>query len=70
MRANTGVKDSRVTIRICSEILEEIRAEAKAEHLSVSDFFLNLYRDSKNKKDNNLEERVKVLEQALLKDRK
>ena len=57
------VKDAQLTIRMNSEVVAEMRAEASTLNISLADFVLKLYQDRHANTD--LADRVKTLERAV-----
>ena len=59
----TTLKDTQVSLRLSSELLEAMRSEAKAENISLSDFIIKLFQE--RTKDKDLEKRLEALERFV-----
>lgn len=59
------LKDGRVSLRINSDILDQIKADAALAKLSLADYVVSLYTEVKSNTKKDLEERVKLLEAAV-----
>ncbi len=57
------LKDTQVSLRLSSELLEAMRSEAKAENISLSDFIIKLFQE--RTKDKDLEKRLEALERFV-----
>lgn len=57
------LKDAQLSVRISSEILNEMKREASELNISLADYVLRLYEKTHSESD--LEQRVKSLERAV-----
>ena len=63
MNMKATLKDTQISLRFNGEVLEAMKAAAKSENVSLSDFLTKLFQE-KDKKDL-LEARLEALERAV-----
>jgi predicted CopG family antitoxin len=59
----TTLKDSQISLRLNSEMLEDMKLSAKSENISLSDYITRLHQD--RKKGDSLETRLESLEKVV-----
>jgi predicted DNA-binding ribbon-helix-helix protein len=59
----TVLKDAQVSLRLSSDVAEQLKRCAAEENLSLADYVTKIFKERQNKDD--LSERVKALERAV-----
>jgi predicted DNA binding CopG/RHH family protein len=63
MAGKPTLKDAQVTIRLNSELLEQMKNDARNDNLSIADFVVKLYQAYKEGDD--VQSRLEALERAV-----
>lgn len=59
------IKDSQLNVRMNGDILQSLRNDAQKAKLSLGDYIVHLYEQSKQSNDSSLENRLAALEAAV-----